>query len=249
VTPFVCRPYDTRVRTVIQRAVLCAFASVLLLSPGGASGLSQRTVTITLHGGGKAFWKLNSSRETSRLALSYRWHGALTFGVALPVLNDPKHGRLTVSTAATFVASWTGSYRSRKGDTVTTCKYRGANVRSRVTAKLAKGRAANTLELTLHPRVAGHGFFSDKGRGAAVRCSSGYTQSAPSHFAPSWFFRDNLQDHGRLSSDSAVIVLPSKLLPHGASTVAFPNERGRNDSVALGHLAWNNRAETAVRAR
>jgi hypothetical protein len=237
------------VGTVIQRASLCAFASVLLLSPAGASGRSQRAVTITLHGSGKAFWKLNSSRETSRLSLSYRWHGALTFGVALPVLNDPKHRRLSVSSAATFVASWTGSYRSRKGEVVSTCKYSGANVRSRVTAKLAKGRAANTLELTLHPRVTGRGFFSDKGRGAVVRCSSGYTQSAPSHFAPSWFFRDNLQDHGRLSSDSVVIVLPSKLLPHDAVTVAFPNERGRNDSVALGHLAWNNRAETAVRAR
>jgi hypothetical protein len=237
------------VRTLIQRASVSAFASVLLLSPAGASGLSQRAVTITLQGSGKALWKLNSSRETSRLSLSYRWHGALRFGVALPVLSDPKHSGLTVSSAATFVASWTGSYRSRKGAAVTTCTYSGVNVRSRVTAKLAKGRAANTLELTLHPRVTGLGFFSDKGRGAVVRCSSGYTQSAPSHFTPSWFFRDNLQDHGRLSSDSAVIVLPSKLLPHGATTVAFPNERGRNDSVALGHLARINRAETAVRAR
>jgi hypothetical protein len=82
-----------------------------------------------------------------------------------------------------------------------------------------------------------------------VRCSVGYTQSAPSHFAPSWFFRDNLQDHGRMSSDKALIVLPSTLLPRGSATVAFPNEKGRNESVALGHLAWSNRAETTARAR
>jgi hypothetical protein len=228
------------VRPVIQRAVLCAFASFLLISPAGASAVPQRTVTITLHGSGKAFWKLNSSRETSRLSLVYHWHGALEF--------DVTRG-LAASSATTLVASWTGSYRSRKGDAVTTCTYKGSNVKSRITAKLAKGRARDTLELTLHPRADTGGFFSDKGRRAVVRCSPGYAQSAPSHFAPSWFFRDNLQDHGRLSSDSAVIVLPSKLLPRGAVTVAVPNERGRNDSVALGHIAWNNRAETAVRAR
>ena len=118
-----------------------------------------------------------------------------------------------------------------------------------MTARLATGRARNTLELTLHPRAAEGGFFADKGRRAIVRCSRGFTQSAPSHFAPSWFFRDNLQDHGRFTSDTAVIVVPNTLLTRGKATVAFPNEKGRNDSVGLGHLSWNNRAETAVRAR
>jgi hypothetical protein len=222
------------VRDVIQRAIVCALASVLLVAPAGASGASQSTVTITLHGSGTAFWKLDGSRETGRLTLSYRWHGALRFAA--------------VSSGATLVGSWTGSYRSKKGNAVTTCSYKGTNVKSRVTAKLAKGRTKNTLELTLHPRAGASGFFSDKGHGAVVRCSSGYAQSAPSHFAPSWFFRDDLQDHGRLSSDTAIIVLPATLLPRGSVTVAFPNERGRNDSVALGHIAWNNRAQTAVRA-
>jgi len=237
------------VRDAVQRAAGCACAFVLLLSPATAAGVSQRTVTISLHGGGKAFWKLNSSRETSRLALDYHWHGSLMFDIALPVLDDPKHRRLSVSSAATLVASWTGHYTSKKADSVTMCRYRGVKVKSRVTARLAKGRARNTIELTLHPRGAGRGFFTDKGRHAVVRCSSGYTQSAPSHFAPSWFFRDNLQDHGRLTSSSAVVVLPSKLLPRGSVTVAFPDERGRNDSVAVGHIAWNNRGQTAVGAR
>jgi hypothetical protein len=117
-----------------------------------------------------------------------------------------------------------------------------------VTAKLAKGRAANTLELIFHPRNTRGGFFSDKGHGATVRCTSAYGAKGPPHFAPSWFFRDNLQDHGRLSSDTAIIVLPSTLLPYGSATVAFPKEKGRNNSVALGRLAWSNRAETAVRS-
>jgi hypothetical protein len=237
------------VRDVALRAIACAFASVLLLSPAGASAVSQRTVTVTLHGAGKAFWKLDGSGETGRLALEYHWHGALSFAVAAPVLKDPKHRRLSVTSAATLVASWTGSYKSRKGESVTTCTYRGTKVASRVTARLAHGRAGNTIELTLHPRVPGRGFFSDKGHHAVIRCSAGYTQSAPSHFAPSWFFRDNLQDHGRLSSDTAVVILRDALLPQGSATVAFPYEKGRNDSVALGHLAWNNKGETAVRVR
>jgi hypothetical protein len=238
-----------RVRLITHGALLCALASILLVSPAEGSAQAHRTVTITLYGSGKAFWKLNSSREVGRVSLKYRWHGSLTFHVAPGVLRDPKHRTLTSSSATTLVASWTGIYRNKKGDALTTCRYSGAKVKSRVTATLHRGRAENTVELRFHPQGDRRGFFTDRGRGAVVRCSAGYTQSAPSHFAPSWFFRDNLQDHGRLSSDNAVIVLPSTLLPRGSTTVAFPNEKGRNDSVALGHLAWSNRAETAVRAR
>jgi hypothetical protein len=234
---------------VIHGALLCALASVLLMSPAEGSAQAHRTVTITLYGSGKAFWKLNSSRETGRASLRYRWHGTLTFHVAPSVLKDPKHRTLTASSATTLIASWTGTYRNKRGDALTTCRYSGTKVKSRVTATLARGRVDNTVELRFHPRGERSGFFSDRGRGAVVRCSSGYTQSAPSHFAPSWFFRDNLQDHGRLSADNAVIAVPSTLLPRGSATVAFPKEKGRNDSVALGHLAWSNRAETAVRAR
>jgi hypothetical protein len=103
--------------------------------------------------------------------------------------------------------------------------------------------------LTFHPRGAEDGYFPDKGHRAFVRCSSGTVQSAPPHFAPSWFFRDNLQDHGRLTSDTAIIVLPSKLLPSGSAKVIFPKEIGRNDSVAVGRIKWSNNGVTAVRAR
>ena len=229
-------------RVVVQRAAAFACALGLLLSPTAASGVSQRTVTITLFGNGKAFWKLNSDRETSRSSLAYHWHGTLSFAV-------PRQKRLSVATVGTLVASWSGQYRTKRSGALTTCTYRGTRVTARVTARLAKGRARDALDLTLHPRAADGGFFADKGGRAVVRCSGGYRQSAPSHFAPSWFFRDNLQDHGRFTSDTAVIVVPARLLRGGSAIVAFPSEKGRNDSVGLGHLAWNNRAETAVRAR
>ena len=228
-------------RDVVNRAAAVACA-LLILSPAAASGASQRTITLTLFGNGKAFWKLDSDHETGRLSLRYHWHGTLSFAV-------PKQKRLSASSVGTLVASWSGQYRTKKNGSLTTCTYRGTRVKARVRARLAKGRARGTLELTLHPRAAEGGFFADKGRGAVVRCSNGYRQSAPSHFAPSWFFRDNLQDHGRFTAETAVIVVPVKLLPHGSATVAFPNEKGRNDSIALGHLAWSNRGQTALRAR
>jgi hypothetical protein len=41
-------------------------------------------------------------------------------------------------------------------------------------------------------------------------------------------------------------VLPATLLPRGSTQIAFPLERGSNDSPALGHLGWNNRGTTLV---
>jgi hypothetical protein len=243
-----CATYDTRVRVALQRTALCACASIVLISAAPASGVTQRTVTITLQGSGKAFWKLNRSSETSRLALRYKWHGTLTFNAPSSRLTDPKHRHLSVWSTGRLTASWDGNFISKKAGVSSACQYRGTRVKVRVRARLARGRAGNTVEVVLHPR-AGRGFFDDKGRRATVSCSNGTVQSAPPHFAPSWFFRDNLQDHGRFTSETATIVLPGTVLPQGLATVAFPSERGRNDSDALGHLGWNNQGETVVRVR
>jgi hypothetical protein len=248
-----CAAYDTQMRAfrsqVVPPVVFACIAVFLAAGAEPASGVSARTVTITLLGGGKALWNLDNSREHSLVALDYHWRGTIRFAVAVPQLNDPAHRGLSVRSTATLVAAWTGHSSRTKLDETSGCKYKGVNVRARVTARLAKGRARNTLEVILHPRGVPRGFFFDRGHGATVRCSSAYGARGPSHFAPSWFFRDNLQDHGRLSSDTAIIVFPSTLLPYGSATVAFPQERGRNTSVALGRIAWSNRAETAVRSR
>jgi hypothetical protein len=209
-----------------------------------AAAVSQHRVTLAVSGSGKAFWRLDSKTDSGRLSLSYRWHGTIGFDIARALLRDATHRGLTVTRRATLSASWSGTYRARRGGVLTTCTYRGSKVRAAVIAKLATGRAKNTLELTFHPR-AGNGFFRDRGGHAKVRCGK-TEQSAPLHFAPSWFFRDNLQDHGRLTSESAVLVLPATLLPRGSATISFPLERGSNDSVALGHLGWNNRGTTSV---
>ncbi len=235
------------VRRVVQRAGVCACASLFLLTVAPASAVSQRRVTLAVSGSGKAFWKLDSQADTGRLSLIYRWHGTVGFDIARALLRDASHRGLSVTRRATLSASWSGTYRGRRGGVLTTCTYSGSKVRAAVFARLATGRTKGTLELTFHPR-AGNGFFRDRGGRAKVRCGK-TEQSAPLHFTPSWFFRDNLQDHGRLTSESAVLVLPAKLLPRGSATISFPLERGSNDSVALGHLGWNNRGATSVEAQ
>jgi hypothetical protein len=232
------------VRRLFQRAGVCACASVLLITATPASAVSQRHTVIAVSGTGKAFWKLDAKTEKSRLALVYRWHGTIGFDIPRSVLRDAKHRGLSVTRAATLSATWSGTYRKRSG-VLTTCIYSGSRVKARVVARLATGRESGTLELTFRPR-GGTGFFSDRGGRARVGCGGGPEQSAPLHFAPSWFFRDNLQDHGRLTSRRAILVLPATLLPRGSTQIAFPLERGSNDSPALGHLGWNNRGTTSV---
>jgi hypothetical protein len=232
------------VRRLVQRAGVCVCASVLLTTAAPAGAVSQRHTLIFVSGTGKAFWKLDAKTETGRLALVYRWHGTIGFDIPRAALRDARHRGLSVTRAATLSATWSGTYRRRRG-VRTTCTYSGSKVKARVVARLATGRESGTLELTFRPR-AGTGFFSDRGGRARVRCAGGPEQSAPLHFAPSWFFRDNLQDHGRLTSRHAVLVLPATLLPRGSALIAFPLERGSNDSPALGHLGWNNRGTTSV---
>jgi len=245
--------YHTHVRLLVRRTALGACAAALLLVPAAAASRStdaaERRVTIDLYGRGKALWKLASPREKGRVSLAYTWHGTLSFAAPRAVLRDPRHRGLAARASGTLVAGWTGRSTRTVLDQTGTCRYRGVRVRARVTARLAQGRTGKTVELILHPQRRQGGFFSDRGRGASVRCTSPHGSHGPSHFAPSWFFRDNLQDHGRLTSDTAIVVLPRTVLPRGKATVRFPSERGRNNSVALGRIAWTNRAETAVRAR
>jgi hypothetical protein len=230
-------------RRSVQRAGVCASLLLLAATPGAAA--TSRHKLLAVSGTGKAFWKLDAKADTGRLALTYRWHGSVGFDIPRAVLRDPKHRGLTVSRTAVLFASWSGTYTGKRGGVTTMCTYSGTSVKARVVARLATGRARGTLELTFRPRT-GTGFFSDRGGRAKVRCTGGAEQSAPLHFAPSWFFRDSVQDHARLSSQQAMLVLPATVLPRGSARIAFPFERGSNDSVALGHLGWNNRGTTSV---
>jgi hypothetical protein len=122
----------------------------------------------------------------------------------------------------------------------------GVNVPRRVTATLTNGKRGS-LQLVLGAR--GRGFFPSRGNGATVSCSSHVGARGPTHFEPEWLFRDALQDHGRLSSDTAVIVVPSRLLPRGSLTVRFPRETGSVVQPLRPRLTWNNSGRVTLRAR
>src|SRR4051812_39627034 len=72
---FLACAYDTPVRRPVQRAGVCAFASIFLVAVAPAATVPQRRVTLAVSGSGKAFWKHDSKSETARLGLRYRWHG------------------------------------------------------------------------------------------------------------------------------------------------------------------------------
>ena len=91
-------------------------------------------------------------------------------------------------------------------------------------------------------------YFAAKTNGATVSCSTPYGDNGPTHFDPGWLFRDTITDHGQFSSTSAVIVVPSKLLPRGSVAVTFPYEVGKRMSPFAGNLHWSNVGHLSVRA-
>jgi len=97
---------------------------------------------------------------------------------------------------------------------------------------LTNGTTRGTLRVVLHARSR-RGFFP--ATNASAPCSS------PAHFEPAWLFRDNLEDHGRLTADTAVIAVPRTLLAHGSTTITFPHEVGTVDRPLRPKLTWNNR--------
>jgi hypothetical protein len=212
-----------------------------------ASGAAARTVAIDLSASGKASWSTDGDVDHAQLGLTYRWHGTVTFSVPAAVLRHPARARFAVPGSATLTARWSGALRGERLGEQYRCVYRGANVHGRVTATLSNGRLRGSLRLVLHAR--GKGFFPPVGSGATATCSSRIGSGGPTHFGPAWLFRDNLEDHGRLTSNTAVLTVPAALLPRGSAIVTFPHEAGRVDQPLRPKLVWNNSGRLRLDAR
>ena len=78
-------------RRLVQRAGVCACASLFLLAVAPAAAVSQRHVSFAVSGTGKAFWKLDAKTDTGRLSLRYRWHGTIGFDISPAQLRDATH--------------------------------------------------------------------------------------------------------------------------------------------------------------
>jgi hypothetical protein len=227
-------------------AALLAGAACFSLVSGEAApaaGAASRTVTITLTDSGKARWSTDGDAEKGTLALNYAWHGTLRFKV-------PAKARFLAVANTTLRASWTGDAVGTKFSAPLSgpyhCQYAGKNVPSLVTATLTNGQAKGTFDLTLHAKGE-EGFFPSKSLGATVNCSTGYGADGPAHFEPQWLFRDTTTDHGRMTSDTAVVTLPARALKRGSVTLTWPREIGKVSSPFRAKLDWNNVGKLVVK--
>jgi hypothetical protein len=232
--------------TAAWLSVFCPAAT-----PAADARPALRTVTVTISGSGTARWSVASDADKGSLAMNYSWRGKLKFGIRPEVLKDPAHTKFSTRGATTLRATWVGDFVGRKLAEpylgAYHCVYKGTNVPGKVSAQLTNGKVPGVIWLVLHPQTE-QGFFPAKTNGATVSCSTGYGDNGPTHFEPGWLFRDNILDHGQFSSTTAVIVVPSKLLPRGSVAIKFPYEVGKRTSPFAGNLHWNNVGRLSVRA-
>jgi hypothetical protein len=231
-----------RFKLGIGAALLGSVASLALVSgeAAPAAGVASRTVTISLSDSGKGRWTTEGDAEKGSIALNYSWKGTLRFKV--PAKAFTSKSSFVAGSSAILHADWTGDATGTnfsapfKGPYH--CSYAGKNVPSKVLASLTTG-PRGALILTLHAR-GGEGFFPPKSNGATAECSTGYGADGPAHFEPQWLFRDTTSDHGRLTSDTAVVDLPRTALKRGSITRTWPREIGKVDSALRAKLTWNN---------
>jgi hypothetical protein len=236
-------------RTILLLAIL-AYLAVGVPAAAPAPEATTRAVSFTLNGSGVATWSVDWPKEKGQEALRDTWRGTFRFNVPTRVFKNPSRAKFSVRSRGTLRGSWTGLL---SGEVVEgfaegpyRCEYKGSNVPAAVTATLSNGQVRGRVILTLR---AVSGFFPSSGGGATINCISPYGRTAPPHFDPSWLFRDSVTVRGRLTRDTAIISVPSKVLPRGTSKVGFPYEVGARDSNFTGNVRWRNRGVLNVRAR
>jgi hypothetical protein len=240
-----------RALLVVALIACAAIAALARSAATPAAGVATRTIVFTLNDAGKGRWSIVSAEERGALALNYNWHGNLRFKVPAAVLANPNK-RFSIPSSTTLFGAWVGDFTGERAEDPNKgayhCAYRGANVRGAVTAVLTNGTARGTMQIVL-TESGDDGFFPGKGRGATVVCSNPVGELGPSHFEPQWLFRDSFSDRGQLTSTNATFPLPTKLLPKGAATLAFPREVGNVDSQLRGKYVWDNRGTLRVSSR
>jgi hypothetical protein len=227
---------------------LVALALFASLAVASAAAPRARTatgaVTLSLSDSGKGRWSILGDSETGSLAMNYSWHGRLRF----PGVPGKAGGTLT----GTWVGDYVGTRLQPPNQGGYHCSYSGKNITITLTATLARGPGSKHVTLTLdrgvHRQVTRFGFFPNKGGGAQVNCATSVGADGPPHFSPGWLFRDTVTDHGTLTSQQAVIVLPSTVLK-GKATVTFPREIGSVDSALRDKLNWRNVGTLKVTGR
>lgn len=187
--------------------------------------------------------------------MKYSWSGTLKFKIPTQALKKPGKTKLNVPSRTTLVGSWDGVLEGEKLTGYAAgpyrCEYHGKRVKAEVTAVLMNGVKHGTFDLFLHPK-AQEQFFNPTGVGASANCTTMYGAEGPPHFGPNWLFRDttSIRNGNRywMTSNTAIITVPTKVLPRGSVRVTFPREVGGRNSPFVGKLDWKNLGKLVVRA-
>lgn len=245
-----------RTRIALPALASCAALGLLAAATAAPSArVATKTVTIRLAGSGVGSWSLDSTNDKGSSALKYGWSGVLKFKIPTTALKHPGKTKFRVPSHTTLVASWDGVLEGQKLTGYMAgpyrCEYHGKGVKAAVTALLTNGVKGGTLDLYLHPRNQEE-FFPPKGEGASANCTTTYGTEGPPHFAPSWLFRDTteIRNGNRywLTSNTAIITVPTRILPRGSARITFPREVGGRDSPFVGKIDWKNLGKLVVRA-
>jgi hypothetical protein len=242
----------TRALVVLALVACAALAALAHSASTPAAGAATRTIVFTLSNAGKGRWSISSATDKGSVAMNYNWHGNVRFKVPLAVLKNPSK-RFSVPSKTTLFGNWVGDLTGQRaedpGKGPYHCSYKGTNVRGNVSAALTNGTKAGTIQIVL-TEEGDDGFFAPKGRGATVSCATVVGELGPPHFDPKWLFRDSFSDGGSMTSTTAFIPVPAKLLQKGSTKLAFPHEVGQIRKNPLrGDYTWDNRGTLRVSSR
>ena len=196
----------------------------------GVGAVSQRRVTSRSSAAARRSGSSTADGHGTALAhLPLARH--VGFDVARALLRDASHRGSTVTRRATLSRAGAAPTAAGGAACSTTCTYSGSKVRAAVIARLATGRAKDTLELTFHPRAAA----------AASSATAAVARSSAAAAGQSRAHRSTSRRPGSSATTCRITggsrrTAPSSSLPRDAAAARLGDDRvpargGRNDSV------------------
>jgi hypothetical protein len=233
-------------------AAACALAGS---ASAPASSEASRLVTITFNDSGKGRWSTSGDTDRGSMAMNYSWKGTAKFRVPTTALKNPSKAKFSVRGTGSLSGNWVGDFAGTQFGTASAgpyhCTYKGALVKTTVDAQFRNGPKKGKLQILLFARSYETGiyFFPTKGAGVTQDCANATGAGGPAHFSPAALFRDSFNVGGQLTTQTAIIDVPSTLLPRGNVKVTFPREVGNVDSPLRPKLAWRNVGTLSLKAR
>jgi hypothetical protein len=235
-----------------------ALAVVPAASPGSAKpshAVATRVVTFSLSDSGNGRWSTNGDYDTGSMAMNYKWKATAKFRLSTAALAHAATSTFSARGTVSLAASWVGDYVGSQINAAISgpyhCTYKGTNVKIIADAQLKKTTKKGKVQLILNARgtPTGFGFFPSSGSGTSQTCATSIGSQGPPHFQPQALFREAYNDRGQLTNQTAIIEMPSRVLPRASLKVVFPREIGSVDAPERPKVTWHNVGALAVRAR